>query len=273
MMAKMAAEGHSSSERFKVGVLLRSALKSAAKHRKLAQNVAADVRLPKVVRPEKTPLDARQAGELLRASRSHRLAAIFDFWLDTGARPGEVYALHWPDVDFAGGTVFIHQGLEDLRGKTRLKETKTSKSRRRIRMARRTVMALEEHRERMRAEGRDLEKGPVFCDTQGGTLSQSSFLRRVFRPILKTAGLPPIRPYDLRHTSATLLLSRDVNIRVVSERLGHESIELTLSTYAHALPDMQQRAADTIDGLFGEIVPPMSHGGVDAANLEEDKSL
>jgi integrase len=261
LLAAMAEAGHSSSERFKVGSILRAALKAAVRLKLLASNVAADVRLPKVTRPEKVCLDANQAKELLGAARAHRLATLFDLALDAGMRPGELFALHWPDVDLDAGTVYVHQSLEERKGHLRLKETKTPKSKRRIRLARRTVDALRRHREWMRLEGRDVERGPVFCDTEGGFLRQSNFLRRVMRPILQRAGLPAIRPYDLRHTSATLLLSRDVNIRVVSERLGHESIELTLKHYAHALPDMQQRAADAVDDLFGAIVPPLSHSG------------
>ena len=70
-----------------------------------------------------------------------------------------------------------------------------------------------------------------------------------------------IRPYDLRHTCATLLLSRDMNFRIVSERLGHESIELTLKHHAHVLPDMQRKAVDAVESLFGEVVPRPSHDG------------
>jgi integrase len=252
MLADMAEAGHSTSERFKAGAVLRAALKAAVRLKLVAVNVAADVKLPKVTRPEKVCLNAAQAVALLSAAAGHRLAALFDLALDSGMRPGELFALHWPDVDLDGSTVFVHQSLEDRAGRLRLKETKTAKSRRRLRLARRTVEALRRHRERMRLEGRDVDRGPVFCDTAGGSLRQSNFNNRVLRPTLKVAGLPMIRPYDLRHTSATLLLSKDVNLRVVSERLGHESVELTLKHYAHALPDMQQRAADVVDTLFGD---------------------
>lgn len=76
----------------------------------------------------------------------------------------------------------------------------------------------------------------------------SSFMR-----ILKRAKLPDIRLYDLRRTVATLLLAEDVNVKVVSERLGHESITITLKHhYAHALPSMQQRAASAIEAIFAD---------------------
>ena len=78
-------------------------------------------------------------------------------------------------------------------------------------------------------------------------------VRRHFKRIVQRAGVPPIRPYDLRHTCATLLLGAGVNVKVVSERLGHASAALTLDVYSHVLPDMQQRAADQLeDLLFGD---------------------
>ena len=139
----------------------------------------------------------------------------------------------------------------------RLKEPKTAGSHRTIRVAKRTVAALRNHRDRMKAEGRDVSTGVVFPAPEGGFLRQSNFLRGVFRPILKAAGLPTIRMYDLRHTAATLLLLRGVNLKAVSHRLGHDDVETTLRHYAKVLPDMEQQAADAVDGLFGNVSPPI----------------
>jgi len=68
-----------------------------------------------------------------------------------------------------------------------------------------------------------------------------------FKPLLKRAGLPQIRFHDLRHTCATILLSKNVNPKVVSEMLGHSSIAITLDTYSHVLPTMQESAADAME--------------------------
>ena len=68
-----------------------------------------------------------------------------------------------------------------------------------------------------------------------------------FKPLLKRAGLPEIRFHDLRHTCATLLLSKNVNPKVVSEMLGHASIAITLDTYSHVLPTMQESAAEAME--------------------------
>jgi integrase len=95
--------------------------------------------------------------------------------------------------------------------------------------------------------------GPVFCDTQGGWLRKSNVVRDSYDRIVERAGLPRIRFHDLRHTCATLLLLAEVNIKVVSERLGHASIQLTLDTYSHVLPTMQKQAAEKMNGFLGRL--------------------
>jgi integrase len=70
---------------------------------------------------------------------------------------------------------------------------------------------------------------------------------RRFKPLQKQAGLPQMRFHDLRHTCATLLLSRNVNPKIVSEMLGHASVAITLDTYSHVLPNMQSEAAKALE--------------------------
>jgi len=70
---------------------------------------------------------------------------------------------------------------------------------------------------------------------------------RSFKPLLKRAGLRPIRFHDLRHTCATLLLGKNINPKVVSEMLGHASVSITLDIYSHLLPDVQEKAAKALE--------------------------
>jgi integrase len=77
-----------------------------------------------------------------------------------------------------------------------------------------------------------------------------NMVKRLFEPLLAKAGLPDIRFHDLRHTAATLLLSRAVHPKVVSEMLGHADISITLRVYAHVTPHMQQAAVAVMDALF-----------------------
>jgi integrase len=92
---------------------------------------------------------------------------------------------------------------------------------------------------------------PVFCDQRGGWLRKSNVSRRSFIPAIMAAKVPTIRFHDLRHTHATLLLRDGENVKVVSERLGHSSIEITLKYYSHVMPSMQEGAASRIQALFG----------------------
>jgi integrase len=81
----------------------------------------------------------------------------------------------------------------------------------------------------------------------GGAVGPSPYHYASFKPLLKRAGLPEMRFHDLRHTCATLLLSKNVNPKVVSEMLGHASIAITLDTYSHALPTMQESATEAME--------------------------
>ena len=104
---------------------------------------------------------------------------------------------------------------------------------------------------------------------------RSNFLRNSFTPALRRAGLAGkgIRPYDLRHTSATLLLLTGVNVKVVSQRLGHESSELALKHYAHCLPAMQEAAAAAVDRLFGDRPTVAPQAAVASAGREAEVVL
>ena len=90
----------------------------------------------------------------------------------------------------------------------------------------------------------------MFKTSTGNPVSQRN-LTRHFHSALETVGLPKIRFHDLRHTAATLLLQANVHPKVVQEMLGHSTIVLTLDTYSHVIPSMQDEAADEMDRIFG----------------------
>jgi integrase len=107
---------------------------------------------------------------------------------------------------------------------------------------------LKEHRQRMFTEG--YAKDWVFCDTEGGPLRHNNLTRRSFKPLLLKAGLSDVRFHDLRHTAATLMLGQKINPKVVQEILGHSNIAVTMDTYSHVLPDMQDEAATAMNDLL-----------------------
>jgi integrase len=90
----------------------------------------------------------------------------------------------------------------------------------------------------------------VFTAHRGGPIQEARFVGRYFKPLLRSAGLPNIRLYDLRHTAATLALVAGVSPKIVSEQLGHASVAFTLEVYSHVLPHMQETAAMKVEALL-----------------------
>jgi integrase len=137
-----------------------------------------------------------------------------------------------------------------------LEEPKTPQSRRTIPLPASITQELLEHRrrqleERLKIGSAYQNNDFVFATELGTPLLTSNLTRRHFKPLLKKAGLSlGIRLYDLRHTCATLLLSKGVSPKVVAERLGHATIVLTLDTYSHVLPTMQKRATEELETML-----------------------
>ena len=103
----------------------------------------------------------------------------------------------------------------------------------------------------MKGETWHNEHNVVFTNLIGGPLDGTHVLRHCFRPLLKHAGLPEIRFHDLRHTAATLLLGQGVHPKIVSEMLGHSTINITLDLYSHVTPTMQLQAVAALDSVLG----------------------
>ena len=218
----------------------------------MPRNVAAGITLPKAPPRDQMPLTIEQAFTLIDAPASHRLGALVAVGLDTGARPGELFGLQWPDIDLDAGKIKFRRSLEERKGQLRLKELKTRSSRRTLPIMQTTIEALRLHRETAIAEGRDVKSGQLFTASRGGLLRVSNFGRIQFRPWTVAAGVPAIRVCDLRHTMATLLLQAGVNVKVVSERLGHTNITTTLQNYVHVMAGMQEAATATMAKLMND---------------------
>jgi integrase len=164
--------------------------------------------------------------------------------------------LQWKDVDLIKGTATVQRVIVWKKGGGwYFSEPKTSKSRRTVPLPASITKMLVDHKRRQ-AKHR-LKLGPayenhdlVFATGKGTPLYYRHLSRRYFAPTLKRAGLQGLRLYDLRHSCATLLLSAGENPKVVSERLGHSSIVLTLDIYSHVLPDMQREATEKLERML-----------------------
>ena len=167
-------------------------------------------------------------------------------------RQGEMLALRWQDVDMENAVVSVRRTLTRNGGKVAFGEPKTKKSRRSIRLTPQAVEALRSHLER---QLRDMEilgdryqdQGLVFTTDTGGPINPSNLRQRSLAALLKRAGLRHMRFHDLRHTCATLLLSRGVHPKFVQELLGHATIAITLDTYSHVVPSMGDATAKAME--------------------------
>jgi len=235
---------------------LHRALKQAVRWGLVPRNAAADADPPRVSTPEMRPLSPTQAGTLLQTAKGNRLEALYVLAVTTGIRQGELLGLGWEDVDLESRTVRVRRTLTLAKGGPRLTEPKTPKSRRQIRLTTGAVDTLERHRERQEAEqaaagGAWNAWGLVFCTRRGTPIRRDNLHDKHWKPLLRRAGLPDIRFHDLRHTCATLLLTKGIHPKVVSEMLGHSSIAITLDTYSHVIPGMQEAAARAMEDALG----------------------
>jgi integrase len=235
-------------------VALERALVTGVLHR----NVAAKpfVQLPQRRRNEMMALTANQVRTLLAAAEGDRWAPLWTLLVTTGIRPGEAAGLKWSDLDLEAGMLTVRRSL-DYQAKTKwqLTEPKTPKATRSIPLSALALKALRDHRRRQAAER--LAAGEyyaqhdfVFADPLGGPVGMRMLAQRQFTPLLRRAGLPLIRLYDLRHTAATILLATGLPVKVAQELLGHSSASMTLDVYSHVVPGAFQQAAGTMDRLL-----------------------
>ncbi len=249
--------------------ILKNSLMQAVKWGKINRNPADLVTLPRQNRQEMKVLTPDQAAVFLEAAVYDTWKAFFSLMLSSGIRPGEALGLKWGDVDFEKKRITVCRSLtRTAGGGWELQEPKTNRSRRTIPLPGSVIDDLKELKQKQDTEAAERkrvikwnlkgketaekykEHGFVFAADNGEPMSDKNLFRRHFKPLLKEAELPDIRLYDLRHTCATLLLAAGENPKIVSERLGHASITLTLDTYSHVLPDMQQAAVEKLEALL-----------------------
>lgn len=234
--------------------VLRNALNQALRWGLVGRNAAALANPPKMERYQIQPWTPEQARQFLDFTTDDRLHALYVLALATGARQGELLALHWPDVDLENGQVHIRGTLQRIDGQLQVCEPKTERARRTIALPPSILTVLRAHRLRQLEE--QLAVGPawrntgfVFTTALGAPLDGGSVTHR-FQKLAGCAGLPRQRFHDLRHCTATFLLAQGVAARVVMEILGHSQISLTLNTYSHVIPSLQRDAAERLGALL-----------------------
>lgn len=223
-----------------------NALKQAVKWRMTSQNPALFVDLPKQEKKEMQALSETEAVRFLKKANQDKHYVLFAVLLGTGLRPGEAFGLKWGDFDAYARTLTVKRTWARAKGGYKYQEPKTKRSRRNIELPEHLVKLLLEFRA-SQPKGSEV----MFPNIVGAPLNERNVIVRHFKPLLKAADLPDtLRLYDLRHTHATLLLIAGTNPKIVSERLGHSSITLTLDTYSHVLPGMQRESARKLNAML-----------------------
>ena len=235
--------------------LLHVIFASAVKWRVLPRNPADAVDPPQFQRKEMNTFDQEGLETFLNSLQDTEYYPVFYTLLFTGMRRSEALALRWQDLDLDFGRLSIERSLHHLNDRTfHFLTPKTEKSRRLVPLPPSLVMVLKQHRDNQRAmrltmglvvSNNDL----VFAHVDGKPLLPHS-ISQAWSRLAKRAGYPEVRLHDARHSHASLMLAQGVHPKVVSERLGHNSVSLTLDVYSHVLPGIQEAAALAFDNAF-----------------------
>ena len=238
------AEGLSPGRVRRIHVTLSRALKDAVRWRDLSRNVASEVTPPKEYRREIRVLTPQQVKQLLDAAHGDRLEAAYVLPATCGLRQGECLSLRFEDIDFARRTLEIRRTV----WRNHVHPPKTPRSRRTIKLPQIVLDALRRH-----VRNNDgAKEGWLFPTKHGNPVDAHNFIHRPWKRMLRKAGLPETTRYhDLRHGAASLLLSQNVPVPVVSNYLGHADSGITLRVYAHMIDRMDEIAATVMDAVLG----------------------
>jgi len=230
--------------------ILHSALEQAVKWELIEKNPAAYTVLPRKQSTDVITLTRSQAASFANTCEGHAFGPIFLLAVSTGLRPSEYLALRVKDIHFQESKLTVERTVERQKGRWLFQETKRPRSRRTVSLPPEMTQCLEAY---CRTHGKITEPDRLLVEAKRRSpLHERNLVQRVFKPLLKLAGLPNIRLYDLRHSFATLSLSAGLPVRWVSEQLGHASVAFTLEVYGHLLCDTRDQAADRLGRiLFG----------------------
>lgn len=231
-------------------VVLKRALQVAVESNLIPRNPCVAVDRPAHEPKDANPFELAEALALLEAAKGHKHEALYRLALENGLRQGELFGLLWENVDLKEKRIHIRQQATEVAGKLLVDKPKTKKSIRTLSLTDTAVAALVKHKAAQLKAG-TVANPIVFPNEDGGYFRKGTFNRWSWAPLLKAAGLKKRGFHQLRHTYATLMIMRREPINVVSELLGHSSVNVTMSVYAHVLSSMRETATETVAKMFG----------------------
>jgi integrase len=236
-------------------LVLTQAFGQAVRWNLIDRNPTAGAQPPRPKRAEPVVVDAALAHRLLETVAGSALELPVAIALGTGMRRGEILALRWSDLDVGLTVASVRRSVHPTRNGLSYELPKTKRSRRAVMLPAYLTVLLERARDERLGPEAAASKDLVVLDADGSPMHPDS-LSSGWRRAVHKAGIEPVRFHDLRHAHATLMLQEGIHPKVVSERLGHASIGITLDVYSHVLPSMQAEAVQALDHVF----PPPSSG-------------
>ena len=231
-----------------VHVTLSQAFDQAIKNELIHTNPCKATVRPKSERKKVTAMTVQQHDAFLDGCKNTTFHNFFVFLLNTGLRMGEALALVWQDIDFQEKTITVNKTASDIvnrdegattKRKTIITEAKSSHSIRTVPLNNTANEILMSQRDR---------NGLLVFSSKVGTMLMPRNINRSLGDLLKAKDLPDsITIHTLRHTFATRLLEKGVNPKVVSDLLGHASVQITLDVYSHVMPKVKSDAVNLLD--------------------------
>lgn len=219
--------------------IIHSALNQAMKWDLVVRNVADNVEIPKKDKYQATILNNKQVSKLINAIKDTYIYIPVMIAISTGMRRGEVLGLTWNNIDLEKATLNVVQAVYPTKNGLTVLPPKTKTSIRKISLPPTLVKILREYKKK--------SNSVYVCTLEDGTLISPSSLNHKFKQILEDNNLPSIRFHDLRHSHASLLLSQGVQAKLISERLGHSNINITMDLYSHIYEATNREVANNFD--------------------------
>ena len=246
--------------------MLHQAMEQAKVNGLILHNPADNAVIPKQEKKEMRVLSVEEQRRLLQTIHLHRLGFAILLDLATGLRIGELCALKWSDVNFNKQTIKISRTLQRIKksmgekisgsGNTAILEgnVKTNSGFREIPIPDNVFAMLLQHRENQQAE-KDYcgiayqDHGYIFAMPLG-TCVEPSTMRDVLNYLLEAAGIEHVNFHALRHTFATRAIENGVNVKTLSDILGHSQVQITMDLYCHTSLDLMRESMNKMAGLF-----------------------
>ena len=226
LYARMYERGLSARTVEYTNAVLESAFRQAIRWKMLAEDPCVGVDLPRVKRKEMEALSVEECRRFLNIAEKSEWFPVLALALTTGMRPSEYLALRWTDIDWKRGTASVCRTIQVTGSEWTFDDTKRRRSRRIVKLQNfvlKAIQGLKQAQESRIEVSISMYSGLIFVSASGLPLKQR-VVKREFRKLLATAGIRPVRLYDLRHTAATLGIAAGVSVKVISDQLGQPSV-------------------------------------------------